>query len=205
MDPNAGRAVDVRELSTDELGAIIRNDTETYPLAGVVEVPRAIAELDRRAAVIAFAEGDTDGIRRTTEARALLADLEAERRAAKLADVDADLEGLEQAAGPGEADNAAHPHNDRILAANGFSLVREKCMTAAGAVPPLPAVEAAARFLKASRAQALAKGAGRDVIDGLDAELAQFDAVHKFGRALAAISERFEARARIAPGNGAGA
>lgn len=107
------------------------------------------------------------------------------------------LADLEQAAGPGEADNAAHPHNDRILAANGFALIREKCMTVAAGVPPLAAVEAAIRYLKASRAQALAKGAGREVIDALDAELAQFDAVHKFGRALAAIGERFDARSRI--------
>jgi hypothetical protein len=112
---------------------------------------------------------------------------------------------LEQAAGPGEADNAAHPHNDRILAANGFALVREKCMTVAGSVPPLPAVEAAVRYLKASRAQALAKGLPRAQIDALDAEVDQFEAVHKFGRALAAIVERHEARAQITPGNGAGA
>lgn len=116
-----------------------------------------------------------------------------------------DVDALEQAAGPGEADNHAHPHNDRILAANGFSVIRDRCMTVAGQVPPPPAIEAAVRYLKASRAQALAAGTGRDVVDALDAELAQFEAVHKFGRALAAIAERFEARARITGGNGAGA
>jgi hypothetical protein len=112
---------------------------------------------------------------------------------------------LEQAAEPGEADNNAHPHNDRVLAANGFSVIRDRCMTVAGQVPPPPAVEAAIRYLKASRAQALAAGTNRDVIDALDAELAQFEAVHKFGRALAAVAERFEARARITGSNGAGA
>lgn len=105
-----------------------------------------------------------------------------------------------------DASQDVHPHNDRVLAANGFSLVREKAIATAATAPPIPALEAAIRYAKASRAQAAAQGAARPLLDGIDNEVAQFEAVLKFALALRAIGERAEARARIAgPGENGGA
>jgi hypothetical protein len=179
----------VSELTALELGAVIRNDTETYSLAGEVEVPAAIEELKHRARHQLFAPGDERGPIEQRAARAVLDELEV------ALDVNLTAESKKPDAAP--APSGEHPHNDRILAANGFAAVRAQAMQAAAAVPPLPAIDAAIRYVKASRAQAVAQGASRTDLDGLDVELAQFDAVRKFGRSIRALNERAEARARI--------
>lgn len=187
----------VSGLCVPELVAVVRNDSDTFPDAGAYNVPAALEELERRAAETVHA-GEAG------YAEALLA-----RRALEEVVGPVAREADRQAAGDTEAHAAAiadattHPHNDRILAANGLAVIRERCMTAAANVPPLPAIEAAIRYVKASRAQAAAQGASRDVLDGLDNELAQFEAVHKFGRAIRALNERASARSRILDGNGA--
>lgn len=198
MDPQPGPAadVDVRGLTALELGAVVRNDTDTYPLAGRVEVPAVLEELERRASLRDARDRDVTDRERAESlaAVAVLDELKAE--------AEANVAGLEPERPAGEPTNGvdpnAHPHNDRILAANGFALIREKCMTAAGAVPPPPALEAAIRYLKASRSQAQVGGAQRAILDALDTELGQFEATLKYARNLRAIQERAEARASIA-------
>jgi hypothetical protein len=185
------------ELRVPELVAVIRNDTDTLPDAGVYNVPGALEELRRRAAETVH-DGDA-GYAEALLARRALEELDLTDNEARRADGAGDTEAHAAAI----ADATTHPHNDRILAANGLAVIRERCMTAAANVPPLPAIEAAIRYVKASRAQAAAAGAGRDVLDGLDNELAQFEAVHKFGRAIRALNERAAARSRIHDGNGA--
>jgi hypothetical protein len=143
---------------------------------------------------------DPDDRARLEEARRADAEGIAERlKRLEEADVDSERDL------PDKAGGGVHPHNDRVLAANGFSLVREKAIATAATTPPIPALEAAIRYAKASRAQAAAQGAARPLLDGIDNELAQFDAVLKFARALRAIGERAEARARITGPDGNGA
>lgn len=179
----------VSELTALELGAVIRGDTKTYGHAATFDSAAAIAELKRRAGRQVFEPDDERGPIEQRAALAVLNELEV------ALDVNLTAESKNPDAAP--APSGEHPHNDRILAANGFAAVRAQAMQAAAAVPPLPAIDAAIRYVKASRAQAVAQGASRTDLDGLDVELAQFDAVRKFGRSIRALNERAEVRARI--------
>lgn len=221
-DPMPDHHLDATLLTTDELAAVVRNDTETYADAGKVIVPEALAELERRAEVDDHA-GDY--------AKATLIELkdEAERAVAELKD-EADLEpevlqpredatpiadvlrarGADQAADDLEraADvqsrgtQAANGSVEDVLRSNGFVAIRQAIygiVSAADGIGP-GAIDAALAYGTTKRREAEAAGQPRNVLDAIDAELAAFKAVRRFVSELKAATERAKARAAITGG-----
>ena len=78
-DDSAG--LNVTRLSATELVAVCENDTDTFEAAGEVNVPAALEELRRRAAVRDFAAGDEETYEDSRIARAFVERLEAQAQA----------------------------------------------------------------------------------------------------------------------------